>query len=157
MSRLLKHNMTSTWRLWIKTGAADAVCICWNIQKSKRKTKLSSQRFSFSYSSDFPSAFSLPSSRREVKSRTRTNRVCWNPLCLGPHESLEIKNKNNFDWIARIGGDIVIITSTPTYTTHWHIPSQTSSGGFLSSALSVCHQVSPSSKRATGLFRGNQT
>jgi hypothetical protein len=48
-----------------------------NMQKSKRKTKLSRKRFFFSYSSDFPNGFSVISSRREVKFKTRTNRVYW--------------------------------------------------------------------------------
>jgi hypothetical protein len=38
-----------------------------------------------------------------------------------------------------------------------HLLSPVSSGCSLSSALSVCHHVSPSSKLATGLFEGNQT
>jgi hypothetical protein len=44
--------------------------------KKKEKDFLAKRSF-FSYSSDFPNGFPLISIRREVKSKTRTNRVCW--------------------------------------------------------------------------------
>ena len=43
-------------------------------KRKKKKTELSSQ-IPLSYPSDLPNGFSLISSRREVKSKTKTNRV----------------------------------------------------------------------------------
>jgi hypothetical protein len=43
----------------------------------KRKQNSLSQKIPFSYPSGLPNGFSLISSRREVKSKTKTNRVCW--------------------------------------------------------------------------------
>ena len=45
-------------------------------KRKKKKTELSSQ-IPFSYPSALPNGFSLISSRREVKSKTKTNRVHW--------------------------------------------------------------------------------
>ena len=45
-------------------------------KRKKKKTELSRQ-IPFSYPSALPNGFSLISSRREVKSKTKTNRVHW--------------------------------------------------------------------------------
>jgi hypothetical protein len=47
-----------------------------DIKPKEKETEISSQIL-FSYPSDLPNGFSLISSRREVKSKTKINRVHW--------------------------------------------------------------------------------